>query len=239
MNSSSLYREECTYMAQTEEQAFIEEAFHKLMERGWVKELLPSSITMAELEDFEKNYHLTLPLIFKEYVTAYQLPEADFYINGIVCDDGLSPLWLMLNGFGSLKDLTERLESFCEDVEEGREATAESCRHLLPIGDWGAGWGPLCLDLTKSENDADEDDESTWTLVWFDHEEFNWAAYYGGADGRLHGRPAAPNLRTLLKWYFWGSMEKEFEEEYQVKVNYERLNHDDFCDSYWEDRWKE
>lgn len=118
-------------MAQTEERAFVEEAFHKLMERGWIKELVPSVITLAELEDFEEKHQLTLPTIFKEYVTAYQLPEADFYLNGIVCEDGLSPLWLMLDGFRSLEDLTGWLETFCEDVEECRKASAESCRRRI------------------------------------------------------------------------------------------------------------
>ena len=109
---------------------------------------------------------------------------------------------------------------------------------LLPIGDWGAGWGPLCIDLSKDEALVDRGDTSTWSLVWFDHEEFNWGEDYLGEDGLLHGRSAAPTLEELLKWYFSGSLEAEFEKENDVKVNYERLNSMEFCSSYWEDKWK-
>lgn len=44
--------------------------------------------------------------------------------------------------------------------------------NLIPIGDWGAGWGPLCIDLSRPEEQIDENRKETWSLVWFDHEEF-------------------------------------------------------------------
>lgn len=209
-------------------------------ERGWLAELTPSTITAQELSAFEAQEALQLPTFYKEYLTAGQLPGEMFDICGIAWHaDELSPLWLTLYGVHNIAELTEYLCFFREDAVEFRQTAPAACAHLLPIGDWGAGWGPLCLDLTKDEDLVDADDEDTWSLVWFDHEYFNWTEDYGAEDGLLHGSPAAPNLRTLLEWYFCGALEAEFEAENQVKVSCARLHDHDFCSTYWEDRWKE
>ncbi len=221
------------------EKEFVEKAFQRCLERGWMKELIPSAITEQEIADFEEKYQVKLPSLFKAYLTTYRLPESDFEICGIADHAGeISPLWLMLCGYANMKDLAEAVEGFRGDVDLYGDVTAKNCGNIIPIGDWGAGWGPLYLDLAKPEELVDEEDESTWALRWFDHEEFHWDEYYLGKDGLLHGTPAAPDLKTLLEWYFCGSLEPEFEEEYQVKVSYERLNNEEFCDSYWDDKWK-
>ncbi len=95
--------------------------------------------------------------------------------------------------------------------------------NLIPIGDWGAGWGPLCIDLSRPEEQIDENRKETWSLVWFDHEEFEWDEYYLGEDGLLHGHEALPALKTLLQWYFlWkpGAEDRKKEDilwDYSVK----------------------
>lgn len=94
-------------------------------------------------------------------------------------------------------------------------------QNLIPIGDFGAGWGPMCLDLSRPEESVDPDSEETWAVVWFDHEEFDWDRRYLGEDGLLHGRPAAPDLKTLLEWCLYGSLETEFEEKYGIRPTYE------------------
>ena len=94
-------------------------------------------------------------------------------------------------------------------------------QNLIPIGDFGAGWGPMCLDLSRPEESADPDSEETWAVVWFDHEEFDWDRRYLGEDGLLHGRPAAPDLKTLLEWCLCGSLATEFEEKYGIRPTYE------------------
>ncbi|MCI9121989.1 MAG: hypothetical protein HFG00_10780, partial [Oscillibacter sp.] len=91
--------------------------------------------------------------------------------------------------------------------------------YLIPIGDWGAGWGPLCLDLSR-EGNADPKNTDTWSVVWFDHEDFAWDKTYLRKDGLLHGQPAAPDFKTLLEWYFYGSLEAEFEAATGVKPTY-------------------
>ena len=49
----------------------------------------------------------------------------------------------------------------------------------------------------------------TWSLVWFDHEEFDWDKTYLGDDGLLHGSEAAPDLKAYLEIYFYVSLEAE------------------------------
>lgn len=226
-------------MEQIKEREFVDMAFQKCMERGWLNELVPSMIAPQDIADFEEKYQVNVPPFYRAFLTAYQLPKEMFEICGIAFHvDEISPLWLILYGITSMEQLSEHINFFREDVEEFREGTIKSCSNLIPIGDWGAAWGPLCIDTTKPDELVDENDESTWSLVWFDHEEFDWGRTLLGEDGLLHGSPAAPNLKTLLEWYFCGSLEPEFEEESQVKVSYQRLNNMEFCSSYWEDKWK-
>lgn len=214
--------------------------FRALCQRGWLTELVPSAMTNEDLSAFEAEASLELPTFYKEYLTAYQLPCPIFDLCGIAWHaDELSPLWLTLYGVSSIDDLEEHLRFFREDAAEFRQAEPAACAELLPIGDWGAGWGPLCLDLSRADALVDPHDETTWSVVWFDHESFDWPAEYAAADGLLHGRAAAPDLRTLLAWYFCGALEADFEAENHVKVNHERLNDPDFCSTYWEERWQE
>lgn len=228
-------------MPQTEKE-MIEAMFQRCAERGWIKELVPSTITEQEIADFEEKYQLKLPHFYKSYLMTYQLPHDHrdmFHINGITdyCGE-INPLWLALYSITSISDLHTYMECFREIAEE-YNSSPEQCSKLLPIGDWGAGWGPLCIDLTKDEQQIEEDKEETWSLVWFDHEEMDWSEYYKGENGLLHGTEAAPDFKTLLERYFCGSLEPEFEEENKVKVSYERLNSYEFCTSYWEDKWKD
>ena len=68
---------------------------------------------------------------------------------------------------------------------------------------------------------SDPQNMDTWSVVWFDHEDFEWEQSYLGEDGLLHGQPAAPDFKTLLEWYFYGSLESEFEAATGVKPTYE------------------
>ncbi len=111
-------------------------------------------------------------------------------------------------------EILQEIRDFCE--------LPEGCfRNLIPIGDWGAGWGPLCIDLSKPEEMVDGDDEDTWSLVWFDHEDFDWDEQYLGEDGLLHGQAALPSLKVLLDWYFYGELENKYEQEEGVTPTYE------------------
>ena len=111
-------------------------------------------------------------------------------------------------------EILQEMQDYCE--------LPDGCfQNLIPIGDFGAGWGPMCLDLRRPEESVDPNNEETWAVVWFDHEEFDWDRRYLGEDGLLHGRPAAPDLKTLLEWCLCGSLETEFEEKYGIRPTYE------------------
>lgn len=111
----------------------------------------------------------------------------------------------------------EQISDFMEILQEIRDFCdlPDDCfRNLIPIGDWGAGWGPLCIDLSRPEDKVDKENSETWSLVWFDHEDFDWdEQYLDDSDGLLHGKDAAPDLKTLIEWYFCGSLESDYEEE--------------------------
>lgn len=230
------------------EQEFIQDAFFKLLNKGWIKgDLKPSLITKQDIEKLEDKYQIEIPSLYKEFLMAYQLPKSIandhlFEISGIVNRDkveGLEPLWLILNRIKDVKSLEKIIDEFRSIAIDYCEAPEGSYLHFLPIGDWGAGWGPLCIDLKLAKKKANKDDESTWSLVWFDHEEFDWKEEYLKEDGLLYGRPAVPDFQTLLEWYFIGALEQEFENQYQLKLDVQKLSSFEFCGSYWEDKWKD
>ncbi|MCI9320709.1 MAG: SMI1/KNR4 family protein [Lachnospiraceae bacterium] len=211
-------------MSPQEEKEFIEQAFQKLKERGWFsgQEFEPSAITEQEIAAFEREHQVTLPSLYKAFLTAFWLPEKEFnsICSVIEYDGDLDPLWLMIDSPRTMGDVSERME-ILQEIREFCELPEDCFRNLIPIGDWGAGWGSLCIDLSKPESEVDEDREQTWSLVWFDHEEFDWDKRYLGKDGLLHGRSALPNLKILLEWYFYGALEDKFEQEAGIKPAYE------------------
>lgn len=230
-----------------DEKLFIKEVFQKLIERGWInKKPKRSLITNEDIQGFEEKYQIQLPTLYKEYLLTYQLPcssqsKRSFLINGIIYNDreeGPSPLWLLLDRSKDIKALTQYMEEFRTIAVDYCQAPEGSYNHFIPIGDWGAGWGPLCIDLSLAKKIPDINDQSTWSIVWFDHEEFDWEDEYLEEDGLLYGNAAAPDFQTLLEWYFFGTLEKDFENEYKVKLDYNKLINHDFCESYWDDCWK-
>lgn len=213
-------------MSSHEEKEFIKQAFQKLKERGWFpgQEFEPSTITEQEIAVFEQEHQVVLPSLYKAFLTSFRLPQNDF--NSICSiieeyeDEEVSPLWLMLHSPATMSEVSKQMENL-QIIRDFCELPKDCFRNLIPIGDWGAGWGSLCIDLSRLENEVDEDNEDTWSLVWFDHEDFDWDEQYLGEDGLLHGRGAAPSLKILLEWYFYGALEDEFEQEEGIKPTYE------------------
>lgn len=227
-------------MTNQEAKDYVEAAFRRLRERGWYadEELVPSTITEADIAAFEARHNIRLPALYRAYLRSWRrpIPQPDgselwqdehypdwvrsihgsFWLDGLFQEEGgFGSLWLELHcPPETMEDLEERIEILKEiqDVLD-EPLPEESFRYLVPIGDWGAGWGPLCLDLSRPEEQTDPADEDTWSLVWFDHEEFDWAEEYLGEDGLLHGRAAVPDFRALLEWYFFCPAEAAFEEK--------------------------
>lgn len=212
-------------MTLQEEKEFITGAFQKLKERGWFpgEEFEQSAITEQEIAAFEQEHQVKLPSLYKTFLTSLRLPRDthnSYDICSIIDDEGeLVPLWLELDNLGSMSDAAMRME-ILQEIREFCELPEDCFRNLIPIGDWGSGWGTLCIDLSRPEAEIDEDDEDTWSLVWFDHEEFDWEEEYLGEDGLLHGEPALPSLKVLLELYFCGALEDRFEQEDGIKPTY-------------------
>ena len=211
-------------MTPQEEREFVKGAFQKLKERGWFpgQEFEPSTITEEEIAAFERKHQVKLPSLYKTFLMSYWLPRnRSDEVCAIHDDDGyLCPLWQMIDSPRSMDEVSKRME-ILQEIRDFCELPEGCFRNLIPIGDWGAGWGPLCIDLSRPEENIDPDNEFTWSLVWFDHEEFDWDKMYLCDDGLLHGKEAAPDLKAYLEIYFYGSLEAKFEREEGVKPTYQ------------------
>ena len=213
-------------MTKQQETEFVEQAFQKLKERGWFadQKLERSAVTEEDIAAFEARHQMTLPSLYKVYLMSYRIPDGE-YIMSITGDPAPNwtyrggPLWLDLRGAVTMEELENWME-LLQVIREFCGLPEESFRYLIPIGDWGAGWGPLCLDLSR-EGNVDPQNADTWSVAWFDHEDFEWEQSYLGEDGLLHGQPAAPDFKTLLEWYFCGSLEAEFEAATGIRPTYE------------------
>ncbi len=210
-------------MTAQEERDFVTGAFQKLKERSWFpgKTFEPSAITEQEIAAFEQAHQVKLPSLYKTFLTSFLLPADECGQICAICDNGgdLSPLWQMIDSPRTMEDVSDRME-ILQEIREFCELPEDCFQNLIPIGDWGAGWGPLCIDLSRPEEKVDRDDPSTWSLVWFDHEEFEWDETYLGDDGLLHGRAALPDLKTFLEEYFYGSLEARSAQEEGIEPTY-------------------
>lgn len=227
-------------MNEQQEKEFIEQAFQTLKERGWLPEPLePTGITDQIIAAFEETYQIKLPSLYKAFLQSYKMNNDcfdDFWCIAIVGDE-LRPWPITLFDMSPTVDsnfLSSSMIQFrkCATDIYSYSAGAEQYRKYLPIGYWDSDW--LLWDLSKPLEQVDEEDESTWALVTFAHDE-EWDKKYW-AQG---GCPCVPDFKTLLEWYFCGTLEAEFEEDNGVKVTRERMRTWDFRWHWYEDRWKE
>lgn len=204
------------------ERTYIRDAEAKLIEREVAKaeDFSPSTVTDEEIAAFESRFQVKLPKILKAYLSTACF-EFNYIMAAVPEDIDAETIqdeeyecdvrWLDILSVPKnqpLKDLTERMEGFRGGIEEGFYGISlEDAKNFLVIGDWGAGAGPMCIDLSKSDDQVDINDEDTWNIRWFDHEEFEWDSCYM-ENGVLIGSPVAPDFRTLLEWYFCGKYDE-------------------------------
>ena len=229
-------------MIRQEETEFVEQAFQKLRERGWLSgPPEPTGISCQAIAAFEETYQIKLPSLYKAFLQSCKMNHDcfdDFWYIAIV-EDELRPWPITLFDMSPTVDsnfLSSSMIQFRKCAANGYSysAGAEQYGKYLPIGYWDSDW--LLWDLSKPLEQVREGDVRTWTLVYFPHdEEWDEACW---AEG---GFPCAPDFRTLLEWYFCGSLIPEFEETYQIKLIHERLTDYDFLWHWFEDleRWKE
>ena len=218
-------------MTQQEAKNYVEGAFQALKDRGWFQKtgLVPTGVIDREIAEFEAESELKLPTLLKAFLKSYRM---DFDLWGIIheVDFDTRPWPISLNN--SVKELRINWAGFRE-IAADYGAAPEQYGHFLPIGMWESDF--LVWDLSRSENQVDAEDwGESWVLRSFPHDEA-WDKEFWEEGGE----PCAPNFKDLLDWYFYGTLIPEFEEDYQVRVTYERLNSYDFLWHYFEDRWKE
>ena len=223
-------------MNMNNDKIFVRGAFQALIDRGVAKpeDFSPSMVSDVDIRAFEKKYDVILPSLMKAYLQAYCY-NFSWIRSPVPCD--IEPftiqsneyemhlLWLELLSVpmeNPLEDLAKRLEGFREIATDEYLSgmTQESIAHLLPIGDWYAGAGALCIDLRVNEEDVDIRDRKTWSLHFFDHEEFDWQKCYTDDKGMASGQKVVPDFRTLLEWYFYGKFDKAYEEDEVEKPDY-------------------
>ena len=189
-----------------ENQKFIEKCFLNLVEMGEITndDFKPSTITDEELDDLQKKYNIVFPQFYRDLLQTYYFNFSRLL--GVVDD------WLI--GYNEqyifiTPNIDDGLKNLCKYWDDCEEAYHFIENGYLPIGDWG-GAGPLCIDTRGDSRSIQYDNKKTWTLVWFDHEEFFEAKEY--ADFKKAERPAAPDLRELMEWYFLGKYDDEYED---------------------------
>lgn len=209
-------------MTQQEEEAFVKQAFQALIDRGVAKPeyFTPSPVSDEELAAFEEKYQVVLPSLLKTFLKSYCY---EFYM---ICapvpwdpdpdtiqseEYEMHLLWLELLSVpmeNPLGELAARIECFREMATgDFIEMEPETVAHLLPVGDYG-GAGPLCIDLTLTEETIDINNMDTWSIQFFDHEEFDWKNSYLEDSGLARGSREAPDFKTLLEWYFYGKFDR-------------------------------
>ncbi len=180
----------------TENQEFIKQCFSNLIVNGIIseKDLRPSTISDKEINDLQSKFNITIPEFYKDFLKSYFF-EFDT-LSAVV--DNLNYfkeqyVKIIPNNDKELKGIYEYW-SFME-----KEYNLLS-NGFVPVGDWGDGFGPLCIDTHKSLNEVVYKNKKTWTMVWFDHEEF-WGGetYEEIASAAI---PAAPDFREFMEWYF-------------------------------------
>lgn len=223
-------------MTVQEEKDFIENAFQTLKDRGWFSQtgLVPAGVTDGELAAFEEEYQMKIPSLYRAFLKSYQI---NFQLWGISngSDQYTCPRPLTL--ITGMKELREAMEEFRRSAQTyfSYSAGPEQFGKYLPIGNWDSDW--LLWDLSKPEDRVVVDDPdfgASWLLTAFAHD-VPWDEDYWQEGGD----PAAPDFKTLLDWFFYGTLIPEFEEENQLKVTYERLNNYGFLWHWYEDHWKE
>lgn len=217
-------------MIRTEEK-IVEKAFQKLIQRGAASAsmLAPSTVTDGDLDEFEKQFDIRLPALFRAYLKAY------CYDFSVVCApvplDGVEHTepesekglcWIELVSLPHkepLKNLYAGMESFrriCTD-KNLVNLKLDRVKNFVPIGGWD---GPLCIDL--SQTNIHEDDPTTWQICRFDETVFDWedAGYIDGR-GVVTGERKFPDFKTLLEIYFCGKYDKVYER--QLKMSGEEM----------------
>lgn len=138
--------------------------------------LLPSRVTEAQVLDVERDLPAPFPALFRAYLTARHLLHSEFRVKGH------SVTLPSLSSEQPLADLQKILGGWRPLLKAG----------YLPLGDYDAGWGPLCADTAAPAGEGD------YALCFFDHD----ALFELGEEGWAVRERVSPLARPL-----WPSFE--------------------------------
>ena len=100
---------------------------------------------------------------------------------------------------------------YCLDKED--ELTEDDVKQFIPFADWMSA-GPLCIDTSICEEDIRCEDDDTWQVCWFDHEEFHWkqkGVEYINDEGVVVGDKMLADFKCFLRLYFYGIYDRNYE----------------------------
>lgn len=140
-----------TYMAEDIPEDMIDGEINK---EGWVQwKVLPSNLTLKDIQALENKYALVFPPYLASYLKASyhlldQVQSKQYHGQQIMLppcpsDNPLEPIITLIDAWSCL-------------LPAG----------YLPFAEWGDGWGPMCLDLKASSQKTPDD----YNIVWFDHD---------------------------------------------------------------------
>lgn len=177
-------------------QKYIEKCFSNLIKKNIIseKDLKPSTISDKDIDDLQSHFNIKLPELYKDFLKSYFF-EFNTLLGVVDNLNYFKEQYVMIipnsnNELKGIYDYWSMLEREYQLLSNG----------FLPIGDWGDGFGPLCIDTHKSLEEVDYNNKQTWTVVWFDHEEFFGGEMY--EDFTDAAIPAAPNFSEFMEWYF-------------------------------------
>ena len=177
-------------------QIYIQNCFMHLIKHNKIKEsdIKISGVTDEKINALQKKIGIEIPEIYRDFLKVYYF---DFNkLSAVIDEQGyFKELYVMIfpNKDDNFAEILDRWKFFEDEYKLLSHG-------YLPIGDWGYGWGPLCIDTNKALNSVKYDDYNTWNLVWFDHEYFR-----GGAvleDYIEASNPGAPDFKEFMAWYF-------------------------------------
>lgn len=181
-----------------ENQEFIKQCFLNLIKNHVINEndLKPSTISDKEIEDLQNKFQIKLPEIYKDFLKSYFF-EFNTLLAVVDKLNYFKEQYVMI-----IPNRDRELKGIYENWSFLEEEYKLLSNGFVPIGDWGDGWGPVCIDTHKCLDKVVYNDKKTWTMVWFDHEEFWGGETY--EDFATAAIPAAPDFREFMEWYFLG-----------------------------------
>lgn len=120
-------------------------------EEGWVQwRVLPSTLSIADVVEMEKEIGAQFPPLFRAYLLAR------FHLFDQVVSQRYSQQIFMTHtpSLNPLKPLCDLIEAWKPLLDAG----------FIPFAQWGDGWGPMCFDSTNRDASGD------CPIAWMDHE---------------------------------------------------------------------